>query len=425
MTKTDSFKADSNSHDSYGPGAATQEALAKALTAAKADRLGEARRYLHNILAVDSINERALLLLAATTRDRQRARDIYRRLLAVHPQSVEAKLALAELESASSEAVYRTPGRPGEASAVGLGFVPAWQGGAGATVPAAEDTGVDDSLDLTPGQPLESDDGAAGGQPPLPPIGKAASLPVQPHHVRNVGMVLMLAFVLVGSLGVMLLVGSQSRTEKFREAIGLATLTPTATATSTATPTDTPTLTPTATSTATATNTPTLTPTTTPTFTPSPTPIPSPTATPDWVTAKYQPLPLEEKWIEVSLHDQMLRAYEGTEVVFVTNMSSGKRYTPTVKGRFRITRKLESQLMTGPGYYLPGVPYVMYFYAGYALHGAYWHDKWGTPTSHGCVNLRREDAKWLYEWTGPVVPEGSKSVVASRDNPGTLVLVHD
>ena len=54
--------------------------------------------------------------------------------------------------------------------------------------------------------------------------------------------------------------------------------------------------------------------------------------------------------------------------------------------------------MTGPGYYLPGVPYTMYFYKGYALHGTYWHDNFGTPMSHGCVNLETNDAEWLYEF---------------------------
>jgi lipoprotein-anchoring transpeptidase ErfK/SrfK len=127
----------------------------------------------------------------------------------------------------------------------------------------------------------------------------------------------------------------------------------------------------------------------------------------------------------VELSTQTLIAYDGTEEVFRTTISSGRAGTPTLQGKFRIRRKLESQLMTGPGYYLPNVPWVMYFQAGFALHGAYWHDKWGTPTSHGCVNLRREDAKWLYDWTGPVVPEGAKSVQATADNPGTWVLVHE
>jgi lipoprotein-anchoring transpeptidase ErfK/SrfK len=120
----------------------------------------------------------------------------------------------------------------------------------------------------------------------------------------------------------------------------------------------------------------------------------------------------------------MLYAYEGTECVFSTRISSGKAGTATREGKFRIQRKLASQLMAGPGYYLPNVPWVQYFVGAFALHGAYWHDKWGTPTSHGCVNLRIADAKWLYDWTDPVVPEGSTYLASTSANPGTWVLVH-
>jgi lipoprotein-anchoring transpeptidase ErfK/SrfK len=81
--------------------------------------------------------------------------------------------------------------------------------------------------------------------------------------------------------------------------------------------------------------------------------------------------------------------------------------------------------MIGPGYYLPEVPYTMYFYAGYALHGTYWHDSFGQPMSHGCVNLETGNAQKLFEWAGPVVPPGQTEVVATADNPGTLVVVHD
>jgi lipoprotein-anchoring transpeptidase ErfK/SrfK len=54
--------------------------------------------------------------------------------------------------------------------------------------------------------------------------------------------------------------------------------------------------------------------------------------------------------------------------------------------------------MTGPGYYLPDVPYVMYFYSGYGLHGTYWHSNFGTPMSHGCVNFSIDDAAWLFDF---------------------------
>ncbi|MFO7918040.1 MAG: L,D-transpeptidase family protein [Anaerolineae bacterium] len=224
----------------------------------------------------------------------------------------------------------------------------------------------------------------------------------------------MIGFVLVGSLILIFLMGSQSHAESLRVSLGVVTQTPTSTYTPTITPSPTasPTFTPT------ATNTPSPTPSPTQTFTPSP------TSTPSWVTERYLPFPLEEKWIEVDLSEQLLRAYEGTTVCYTATVSTGKAHTPTVVGKFRIKSKYEAQLMTGPDYYLPNVPYVMYFYARYALHGAYWHDNWGTPTSHGCVNLRREDAQWLYEWTDPQVPEGAKSVHAGYDDPGTWVLIH-
>jgi lipoprotein-anchoring transpeptidase ErfK/SrfK len=67
----------------------------------------------------------------------------------------------------------------------------------------------------------------------------------------------------------------------------------------------------------------------------------------------------------------------------------------------------------------------MYFYNGYGLHGAYWHNNFGQPMSHGCVNLSNENSKSLFEWADPVIPPGQTQVVSSADNPGTLVLVHE
>ena len=114
------------------------------------------------------------------------------------------------------------------------------------------------------------------------------------------------------------------------------------------------------------------------------------------------------RWIDVNVTTQTLSAYEGDKLVFTTKVSTGRARTPTVLGRFRIRTKLRAQAMSGPGYYLPNVPYVMYFHAGYALHGTYWHNNFGHPMSHGCVNMRTDEAKWLYEWA-PV---------------GTLVVTH-
>lgn len=107
------------------------------------------------------------------------------------------------------------------------------------------------------------------------------------------------------------------------------------------------------------------------------------------------------RWIEVNLSNQTLTAWQGNVAVLHTNVSTGTARTPTVTGRFSVGMKLASQRMVGPGYDLPGVPWVMYFYSGYAIHGTYWHNNFGTPMSHGCVNMRIGEAQFLYNWAPP------------------------
>lgn len=104
------------------------------------------------------------------------------------------------------------------------------------------------------------------------------------------------------------------------------------------------------------------------------------------------------KWIDVDLSGQRVRAYRGNTVVRSMLVSTGTARYPTPTGRFRIYAKYPSVTMSGPGYHLPGVPHSMFFYRGYALHGTYWHNNFGTPMSHGCINLTRSDAAWLYSW---------------------------
>ncbi len=132
-----------------------------------------------------------------------------------------------------------------------------------------------------------------------------------------------------------------------------------------------------------------------------------------------------EKWIDIDLSTQTLVAYEGQTEVFRATVSTGTAWTPTVTGRFRIFRKLLSQTMVGPDYEQPDVPYVMYFHGGYSIHGAYWHNDFGRPRSHGCVNLRVEDARWLFEWTDPQLPPGASEVWDTVSGTGTLVVIHD
>ena len=106
----------------------------------------------------------------------------------------------------------------------------------------------------------------------------------------------------------------------------------------------------------------------------------------------------EGKQIVVDLSEQRVYAYENGVLVRQFVVSTGLPGTPTIQGSFTIQRKTPSRHMSGPGYDLPGVPWVMYFYRGYALHGTYWHNNFGQPMSHGCVNMRTPDAEWLYQW---------------------------
>ena len=169
--------------------------------------------------------------------------------------------------------------------------------------------------------------------------------------------------------------------------------------------------------------------TTTQTLTPSPTGVPtvSPTPPPTAPPAQAPMASLStggDKWIDVDLTQQRLTAYQGDTPVFEAAVSTGLPKTPTVVGQFRIYWKLTATDMAGPGYYLRDVPYTMYFHSGYALHGTYWHSNFGQPMSHGCVNLRTEDAEWLFDWVDPSLPGGIGSVRSNNSNPGTLVVVH-
>jgi hypothetical protein len=135
-------------------------------------------------------------------------------------------------------------------------------------------------------------------------------------------------------------------------------------------------------------------------------------------------VPLHQKRIEVSLARQELRAYEGERLVLETLISSGIPSdtpgsngipTATPDGHFYIDKKMPSRHM-GDGrltpdleaYELPGVPWVSFFhFTGVAFHGTYWHNDFGRPRSHGCVNMRNDEARWLYRWSLPFAPAGS------------------
>lgn len=101
----------------------------------------------------------------------------------------------------------------------------------------------------------------------------------------------------------------------------------------------------------------------------------------------------------VDLSDSRVYAYENGILMRNVLVSTGLPGTETVQGNYIVERKYVAQTMVGPGYYLPDVPYVMYFYEGYALHGTYWHNNFGQPMSHGCVNMPTPEAEWFYNWT--------------------------
>jgi len=111
----------------------------------------------------------------------------------------------------------------------------------------------------------------------------------------------------------------------------------------------------------------------------------------------------DEKWIEIDLSEQRLYMKEGDRTVNSFLISSGK-WAPTPKGEWRIWIKLRSTRMRGGSkalgtyYDLPNVPYTMYYYQGYGIHGAYWHNNFGQPMSHGCVNMRPEEAGIVFNW---------------------------
>lgn len=116
-----------------------------------------------------------------------------------------------------------------------------------------------------------------------------------------------------------------------------------------------------------------------------------------------------KRWIEIDLSSQRLYAWEGDRPVYAVLVSTGKDSTPTPTGTFAIQTRHRVARMQGADYDVPDVPYTMYYYRGYAIHGAYWHHRFGTPVSHGCTNVAVNHARWLFNWA----------------TVGTPVVVHD
>lgn len=126
-------------------------------------------------------------------------------------------------------------------------------------------------------------------------------------------------------------------------------------------------------------------------------------------------VPPEEKRLEVRLKDQVAVAYEGSQAVFMTRIASGGKFIDgdytTPVGRYITNRKRPSRHMASgdlaapTAYDLPGVPWVSYLtLSGISFHGTYWHNDFGKPRSHGCINVSPQAAQWIYRWTTPAVP---------------------
>lgn len=120
------------------------------------------------------------------------------------------------------------------------------------------------------------------------------------------------------------------------------------------------------------------------------------------------PIFTNEKMITVDIGAQQLTAWQDGKVQHQTKVSTGMKLTPTVKGSFKVYNKNPLHDMRGPSpykdiypsgkYLVKNVPHSLYFYRGYAIHGAYWHNNFGRPASHGCVNVPLASAEWLYNF---------------------------
>ena len=134
------------------------------------------------------------------------------------------------------------------------------------------------------------------------------------------------------------------------------------------------------------------------------------------------------KWVQVDLSDQLLVAFQGRRPVFAALVSTGKDGFETPAGSYAIVSKHVSATMDGiteadGAYSIEDVPWTMFFSDNFAIHGAFWHNRFGMTKSHGCVNMSPIDAKWIFEWSEPHVPEGWHGVIGSNVQPGTVVVV--
>ncbi len=136
----------------------------------------------------------------------------------------------------------------------------------------------------------------------------------------------------------------------------------------------------------------------------------------------------DEKWVHIDLSEQTLVAYEGDVPVFATMVSTGKQPGMTPVGVHRVQIKhiatsMRDQPIEEEAYSIDDVPWTQYFQGSVALHGAFWHAGFGIERSHGCVNLSPADARWLFGFTEPALPEGWHAIAPSGSAKGSAVVV--
>jgi lipoprotein-anchoring transpeptidase ErfK/SrfK len=135
------------------------------------------------------------------------------------------------------------------------------------------------------------------------------------------------------------------------------------------------------------------------------------------------------KWIDLDRDEQVMIAYDGDTPVFATLFSSGRRKNDTPPAIYRIRSKsaltkMSAEERESSFYEVSEVPWATRFRSGLYFHAAYWHDRFGQANSHGCVNLSAADARWVYDWTEPVMPAGWSELEVPADG-AMVVRVHD
>jgi lipoprotein-anchoring transpeptidase ErfK/SrfK len=364
-----------------------QDAIRRAYQALRANDRAQARQYAAQAAELDPNLEDPWLILAGLAGP-QAAVQYLKRALAINPDSARAHKGMAWAVQRLDEAHAQAAADVMQQSMIELPVIPA-----PAPVPEKEKTA-----------PVH-----------IPPVGKNTVVLANPSTPRRRAWLgwgggVLAVIVLACALwltwpmitGVFAQAPSASRPAGLLQKPTL-TFTPTFTATATVTPTET--FTPTATYTATATFTTTPLPSSTLTNTPLPTKtkVPATKAPTAAQPVSTGPLPsniqADQHWVDVDLTHQRAYAYQGTQVVRSFVVSTGISIYPTVTGQYHVYVKYRYADMRGVGWYLPNVPYVMYFYKGYGLHGTYWHNNFGHPMSHGCVNFKTEDAAWLFDFS--------------------------